>query len=196
MRRVFSICQKKIGERNKMKKILFAVVIAVSLMTGRVYAESPTDKGVYSISGGFSYFNTKNGNGGNTNTALSFNPSGFYFVYPNLAIGASTLYYDSKNNGFKFKEYGIGPVVRYYVGKEPALLFVSTEYLYTKTKGGIFSSTSRGTGNEVSLGMGADYFLAKNVALEPLIRYTFRHVSGDSHSNEFLIGMGINVFIF
>jgi outer membrane protein W len=194
-----------------MKRIILVVGVVV-LLAGKVYAESPTEKGVYSLSGSVSYSHSKDNASGDTTKTISVYPAGFYFVYPNLAIGTSIIYSDSKASGLEYKYYGIGPVVRYYFGKDTILPFLSLEYLYTRNKGkmtfGGSSSDSTGRGTDISLGIGVDYFLSKNVALEPIVRYTFSHSddhytssfgmpSGTSNrSEELLVGMGINVFIF
>ena len=58
--------------------------------------------------------------------------------------------------------------------------------------------------NDITFGFGIDYFLSRNVALEPMFRYIFRKVDYDTTSTsytdidekELLVGIGINVFIF
>lgn len=184
----------------------------VALLAGKIYAESPTDKGVYSLSGIVSYSRTKDNASGDATKRITLYPIGFYFVYPNLAIGTSIIYNDSTTNGLDYNYYGIGPVVRYYVGKDTVHPFLSLEYFYTRSKNKMatagFSNNSTGRGTDISLGIGVDYFLSKNVALEPIVRYTFSHTdnhytpsigtpfSTSNRSEELLIGLGINVFIF
>jgi len=190
-------------------KITFMAVALLIILISNANADSPTDKGVYSLSGSISYSHTNNGGG--TMTAIT--PAFTYFVYPNLALGASILYWDFKTDSSEAKTYGIGPVVRYYFGRETIYPFASVEYTYTKNKyesnfSGL-SSTSNGHGSDLSLGLGVDYFLSKNVALEPIIRYTFNHNETDISASTFssaasssnrdetlFIGIGINVFIF
>jgi len=191
-----------------MKKATLTLA-ALIFLVGTVYADSPVDKGVYSLSGSISYSRI-NGSG---ESMTSITPAFMYFVYPNLALGASILYWDFKTDNSESKSYGIGPVVRYYFGKETIYPFVSAEYTYTKDKNESnfsgFSSTSNGHGSRISLGLGIDYFLSKNVALEPIVRYTFSHRETDISASTFssatsnsnreeglFIGIGINVFIF
>jgi predicted porin len=190
-----------------MKRIILVMGV-IALLAGKVYAESPTEKGVYSLSGSVSYSHTKNTTSGDTSKRISLYPAGFYFVYPNLALGTSILYSDYKSGVLEFKDYGVGPVVRYYVGKDTIQPFFSLEYLYTKSKATLTGNSKQtGRGTDISLGIGVDYFLSKNVALEPMVRYTFSHTdyhnvsfgvpAGSSNrSEELLIGLGINVFIF
>jgi opacity protein-like surface antigen len=186
-----------------MKKALLAVT-ALLIFVSNVNAESPTDKGVYSLSGSISYTNT-NKDGG---TMISITPAFMYFVHPNLAVGASIIYWDFKDDNFEDKTYGIGPVVRYYFGKDAIYPFASVEYTYTKDKfESSFSSTYTARGNDLTLGLGIDYFLSRNVALEPMIRYTFTHndnnasspfgtTSSSDRSETLFMGIGINAFIF
>jgi len=194
-----------------MKRIILVIGVLV-LLAGKVYAESPTEKGVYSLSGSVSYSRTKDNASGDTSKRIALYPAGFYFVYPDLALGTSITYYDSTSNGYDYKYYGIGPVVRYYFGKDTILPFLTLEYIYTRNKNKMsfsgLSSNGTGRGTDISLGIGVDYFLSKNVALEPMVRYTFSHTEDhytstvgipygvSSRSEELLIGLGINVFIF
>jgi predicted porin len=188
-----------------MKRIILVMGV-IALLAGKAYAEAPTEKGVYSLSGFVSYSHSKDNASGDTSKTTSLNPAGFYFVYPDLAIGTSIQYLDSKNSSFNMKQYGIGPVIRYYFGKETVHPFILLEYLYTKNKMTFPGSNEfKGRGNDLSFGIGVDYFLSKNVALEPIVQYTFSHadnhssISGTSssrRSEDFFIGLGINVFIF
>jgi hypothetical protein len=163
------------------------------ILVSNVNAESPTDKGVYRLSGSISYSNT-NKNGG---TMTSITPAFIYFVYPNIAVGASILYWDFKTDNSESKTYGIGPVVRYYFGKDAIYPFASVEYTYTKDKFESNSSglsyKSTGHGNDVTLGLGIDYFLSKNVALEPIVRYTFSHSDSSVVSHKRLV---LSAFFF
>lgn len=189
-----------------MKKALLVAVLLM-ILVANVYAESPTDKGVYSLSGSISYSHT-NKDGG---TSLSIFPTFLYFVYPNLAVGSSIIYWDFKTDNSENKMYGIGPVVRYYFWKDTIYPFASVEYTYTKTKAendSLGSSvSSSGHGTDLALGLGIDYFLSKNVALEPIVRYTFSHdtangasfgstTNSSNRTETIFIGIGINAFIF
>lgn len=190
-----------------MKKILLTAW-AIIILASNANADSPTDKGVYSLSGSISY-SRANGGGG---TMISIAPAFMYFVYPNLAVGSSILYWDFKTDNSENTAYGIGPVARYYFGKDTIYPFASVEYLYTKNKNEINPSgspsfSSRGHGDDLTLGLGVDYFLARNAALETIVRYTFSHDENDTSSlgsttnfssrgENLFIGIGVNVFIF
>jgi hypothetical protein len=189
-----------------MKKTFLATA-ALMLLINTAYADSPIDIGVYSLSGSISY-SRANGGGG---TMTSITPGFLYFIYPKIAIGASISYWDFKTDNSENKSYGIGPVVRYYFGKDIIYPFGSVEYAYTKNKfesnfSGI-ASNSTGRSSNFVLGLGFDYFLSRNVALEPVARYNFSHSTADTSSfgstsrsssreENFFIGIGINVFIF
>ena len=190
-----------------MKKFVMAISVLI-IMASNVNAESPTDKGVYNLSGTISYSRTNSGGG----TTLSVNPAFFYFVYPNLAIGATISYGYFKTDEDELKSYGIGPVIRYYFGKEMIHPFLSLEYVYSRDEiDNTFSAgspyVSTGHSHVWTPGLGIDYFIAKNVALEPVIRYTFDHsfsnasgfgitTSSNTRTETLFIGIGINVFIY
>lgn len=182
-----------------MKELILAILGLITLASN-VNADSPTDKGVYSLSGSISYSRTTydSTNGGDSKRII-VTPAFKYFIYPNLAIGSSILYSYFKTDISEIKKYGVGPVVRYYFGKDTIYPFISVEYTYTKNKSGLSSESD---GSDLSFGFGIDYFLSKNVALEPMVRYTYSsdEVAGTTYriirGEDLFIGIGINVFIF
>ena len=184
-----------------MKKYVF-MILALFILTTNANAESPTDKGVYSLSGSISYSHINSDIDYNIST-FTMNPELVYFVYPNIALGASILYSKSSMGDWDGEAYGVGPVARYYFSnKETIYPFASLEYLYIKseTTNGPFSTEQER--NDLALGFGIDFFISKNVALEPIIKYIFREYGSDTpvmpdrDEEELLIGIGINVFIF
>jgi hypothetical protein len=182
------------------KKYVF-VILLLFLFISYVNAESPTDKGVYSLSGSVSYSHKEIDNAPNICT-FSLSPEFVYFVYPNIAIGSSILYSESERGSLETTEYGIGPVARYYFGKGTVYPFISVEYLFINSETKAGASSMEYDRKELALGFGIDSFLSKNVALEPMIRYIFRdldyYTTSTIHRDEaeFLIGIGITVFIF
>ena len=189
-----------------MKRIIIVLFLAL-LFAGNAAAASPVDKGVYSLSGQVSYSHSSYKNG----ESFMFAPSLLYFVYPKLAMGASVLYYDNKTDEAEIESYGIGPTARYYFGQEAFFPFAEVSYTYHKSRSkadiGAYSSTTDSHYSNTSIGLGADYFLSKNVSLEPMVRYTrnnssSEHTSSGSSSNgsgrtEYVfVGIGINVFIY
>ncbi len=179
-----------------MKELILAVLGLITLVNN-VNADSPTDKGVYSLSGSISYTRPDD-----DERIISATPSFMYFVSQNIAMGASIIYQGHKTTGEETNTYGIGPIVRFYFGGETIYPFVSVKYTYTSNTSEIGSYIFRTDGNDLSLSLGIDNFLSKNVALEPIVSYRFN--SGNTPyggtanvRKEYLfIGVGINVFIY
>ena len=188
-----------------MKKMILLTVLL--LITTSVYAESPTDKGVYSLGGSISYqdrdvsYSYSDLDGvdidSDYNTFL-FSPSFRYFIFDNVALGASFMY--EKTSGYlDSKSYGIGPTLRYYLPYKTANPFFEVGYTYLKTKveHSIFSPKT--TSNDYSIGFGLDYFISRNVSIEPKINYSWRDYKTDSRDSDektLYVGIGINLFIY
>ncbi len=195
-----------------MRKAILVVAVLLFL-AGHAFAEPATDKGVYSLSGTISY--TRADRDGMKTLGVA--PAILYFIEPNLAVGTSIQYDESKLDqnavqSYYYRAYGVGPVIRYYFGEKTTYPFVSVAYLYTKSKThqkapGMSPYSSTAYYDDLTLGLGADYFLSKNVALEPMVRYTFgRDIYNSSsslgasnsrdRSENLFIGVGVNAFIF
>lgn len=118
-----------------MKRFLKTAVFLSTILclSNGAFAESPIDKGVYTLSGSAGYNSTSNENSEDIETVKPF---------------AS----------------------------------ISYEYLKSESEFTAFSvkSTSETTINAYEFGIGADYFLAKNVALEPFIAYRVSDYKNDS----------------
>ena len=184
--------------------IIHIFYLLLFIFSNNVNAESPIDKGVYSLSGSISFSQLKiDGEEEEINTFTLY-PELVYFVFPNFAIGSSILYSRSTWGDLTSTAYGIGPIARYYLGKEKIYPFILLEYLFIKSEMEGGSVPVKYDRNDITLGFGIDYFLSKNVALEPIFRYVLRKIDydttstsyTDSDEQEILIGIGINVFIF
>lgn len=185
-----------------MKRIILFTVLL--LITTNVYAESPTDKGVYSLGGSISYRNVNSDSGSDSDIFL-FSPSAQYFIYDNFAVGAS-LIYEKTSGTIDNESYGIGPTLRYYLPYKTVNPFFEVGYSYLKNKSEMSSLTLKTTSNNYSIGCGLDFFLSRNVSIEPVIKYSWRDYkdkfsSGlitptDRDEKSLYIGIGINVFIF
>ena len=193
-----------------MKKLILLTILL--LMTTNTYADSttekkeertaksPLDKGVYSLGGSISYRNVDS-NGGNNSNMFQFIPSGRYFILDNIAVGGSLTYEDSSGD-FDIKSYGIGPNLRFYLPNETANPFFEAGYSYLKTEFDGLAISSNTTTHDYSIGLGLDYFISKNVSIEPIIKYSWRDykynddygIDGDTKT--LYVGIGISLFIF
>jgi hypothetical protein len=178
--------------------ILLLSLASIVLISGVSTAESPTDKGVYSLSGGISYMHVE-GEG----DFYSISPSCLYFAYDNIGIGLSATYGRSDFDDYTATDKGIGPVIRWYFPLEQKF-FVEASYRYLDSETERSSSSHDTTSKQWSYVLGADYFISRNVAIEPALfyrdsDYEAEYESGYNYSNStryFGFSVGINVFIF
>ena len=165
---------------------------------GMALAQSPTDRGVFNISGGLSFSTTATEDVDDNVNMFTFTPGLYVFVFRNLAVGGTFTYNNMMQGDFGYSTIGIGPGIRFFLNMGSARLFFSTGFSYTygKYKG----ATDGTTGTDISLGAGFDFFLAKNVALEPFVRYhimSSKYDDMDSRSQKQLeVGIGIGIFAY
>jgi hypothetical protein len=177
-----------------MKMYLLAGLL---LITTSVFAESPTDKGVYSLGGSISYRNIDSDIGSDDNM-FQFSPSGRYFIIDNIALGGS-LTYEKSSGSFDTKSYGIGPNIRYYLPYETVNPFFEASYSYLRTKFETSLFSSKITSDEYTIGFGLDLFISKNVSIEPVVNYSWRDYKSDTRDMDektLYFGIGVNLFIF
>ncbi|MCK4641986.1 MAG: outer membrane beta-barrel protein [Candidatus Marinimicrobia bacterium] len=177
--------------------VVFGIVIQVHCIS----AESPLDKGVYGIGGNVAmdagYINI--GDENYNITAVTFRPDFFYFILPRFAVGSTIVYdwtkmYDQPE--YVGKYWGLGPHIRYYYLNKAfkPYVFIDYWYGYHKDRTGSNESTSRS--NSLNFGTGIDFFLVKNVALEPSLAYYSYHSDDNFRSRGLEFSIGVNVFIY
>jgi outer membrane protein len=126
--------------------------------------------------------------GSNRSFSLDLAPSGGYFVADNLLIGARLpLGFDrSRNYGFGYPNpaspltmtttsYGLGPLVRYYVGEGKAKPYVGASFTYgrsaTRREQGTQLLEQKASYTQLSPTLGVAYFFTRNVALNAGVSY-------------------------
>lgn len=146
------------------------------------------------------------------------NPTYSVFLSKNIAVGGSVFYRFSKEGDLESNTYGIGPAIRFYLNpikrfkiffgaqyyyrktsdnRTRLSLYSSDDYYYASLEGGdyFYSNWS------LSLLIGSNIFLAKNVALEPYINIRRLQESSSYEYQypwkfEVTEGIRIAVFIF
>jgi len=84
-----------------------------------------------------------------------------------------------------------GPHIKYYFTGGNMIPFLELSYLYSNLIG------YHADGNSLSFSGGINYFLTKNAALEPFIKYTrATYLQADQKNNSISIGLRVNYFIF
>jgi len=186
-----------------MKRFLFISIILWKIIQLEcLSAENPIDKGVYGIGGNIS-IGTEHVNseyGKYDLVSSDFHPSILYFLFPGFAIGSTIEYSWTKSSGildFKSESWGFGPHVRYYyLNKEyKSFIYVDYQYHYYKYTT-VESNYSSQRTNKLSLGTGIDFFIVKNVALEPSLEYFTYRPNTDNTSKGLEFNVGLNIFIY
>jgi len=186
-------------------KMFLLLIITLLLSNSLLYSQAALKKGVYYLGGSIEYLNSKNtvDDTYGTTTKSSyfrFQPSFSYFVIDNLSIGGtiSYFYYESEvssspyyiNGKSIFREFGIGPSIRYYFGTSTIVPFLGVGDVYSK------DIDSEQESNTFSISGGFDYFLSNSIGLEPFLSYSIIHYNKPDQSiSSFSIGLRINYFI-
>ncbi len=183
----------------KTNKVLFSVIIFI-LCNSFLFSQDALKKGVYNLSGGISYSNSKTTLSNETSKQFSFSivPSFNYFIIDNLLIGSSISFnyneFELSSNSFNYKsinrQFGIGPNIRYYFAGLNIIPFIGISASYSK------AISSKQEGNNFSIMAGINYFLSNSVALEPYLAYSLSSYNRpEQDTNTFTFGFRMNYFI-
>jgi len=166
-----------------MKKIALVFLLMCS-----VKAFSQTEKGAVLLGGALSFQTTSN------NSSFVLNPNIGFFPANNFALGLTTSYNYSKQGNIKSNQLGIGPFLRYYVGKTQTKPFITTEagYLYNKVETPLLESSTNGFGFLIGLGFAA--FINETVAVEGLTGYNYSDFSDASSAGGFTMRFGFQLY--
>ncbi|MEW6194163.1 MAG: outer membrane beta-barrel protein [Bacteroidota bacterium] len=162
-------------------------------------AQSNLKKNAYNIGGGinFGFSDTDNLQLERTTKDIQVTPSVTYFVFENFALGFNLqLEYREETTSdettgktvFKLinKFLSVGPTARYYFHTNNFAPFTEASAGYTT----FLKSDIHGIA--FSLGAGINYFLTKNIALEPHVIYTLnKFFSPDYRINRYTFGIRI-----
>ncbi len=179
---------------------ILSVIIFLFLSSTFLFPQEALKKGVYNLSGGITYSNSKNTTSDETikNFNFSISPALNYFVIDNLLLGGSVSFYYSelsyKSSRSDFKninrQFQIGPGIRYYFSELSFNPFIGASANYSK------SISSEQEGNNISAMVGINYFISNSAAIEPYFQYTIgSYNKPDQDINTFSIGFRMNYFI-
>ncbi|MBL0740271.1 outer membrane beta-barrel protein [Chryseolinea lacunae] len=190
------------------KSALFSIAFFITVFA----SHAQTSKGGFLLGGSFGFSSTKNSNVYSASPIvseakvlrLSASPNISYFVVDNLALGLTLPYsydhYTFSNSKSKTSEYGVGPVVRYYIPFGKWALFPQISYtLGRSVTTGTYTVTSpptteyKNTGKFTNFhgGVGLAYFLNPSIGIEGILfyekdKYTYDNLepSGINSTNE------------
>ncbi len=165
---------------------IFLLAIFISGLLLR--ANGQTEKGKFIIGAGsnlsLNFQNRKDldfGTKGPSDITFSVNPSGGYFITNNLAGGIELLYsaYSSKTAASNYISgtYGIGPFLKYYLGKRKIKPFVRAgmefSRFHSKIKGSGFAGVMKGFDNTIDYAFDAGIacFINNKISIDAGIGY-------------------------
>jgi hypothetical protein len=184
-----------------MRSSKFFLLFVIALFTSTtLLAQNPLKKGVYNLGGSVSlYFSHDEfDNMKNDYTDISLAPSFGYFITDNISLSGKlgfsyTENESSYNNGLTYKGYShyysIGASARYYFHAEKIIPFLGIGAEFSK-----YDSDMEGK-RAIIIG-GINYFLSKEVALEPYVSYTLSSYNrSNQKSSMFRFGVSVNYYL-
>ncbi len=190
-----------------MKKSFVISVVLVSLFaTSALFAQGKIAQGMYKLGGGilFSSGSYETDFSKSTHTGFAFAPSLSYLITNNLEIGGNINFQyeefksEAKNSQYGYntkvvdRQYGIGPMIRYYFNSGRFYPFLGGSFNYSTNR---FSGDNKSETRTYAVFIGAEFFLSSAVAVEPIIKYELMNYSLGDDWKTFSIGVGINYFI-
>lgn len=170
------------------------VMIAFLFLSMQSYAQ--TEKNKLMLGGNINYSSVKTGSLNVKNTTLNLSPSVGYFVGDNLAVGVNINYSQEKFAHITQNSLSFGPFARYYFGKHDKLKPFGQIGL------GLFSGKHQVNlidtnvkGSTYHIGLGAAYFITKNVALEGFFQYQKINLNEGSNSNTLGLRIGFQIHL-
>ena len=158
------------------------------LLMSSASAFSQTEKGAVLVGGALSFQTTSN------NSSFVLNPNIGFFPFNNFALGVTTNFNYAKQGNIKSNQIGVGPFLRYYVGKTQTKPFITTEvgYLHNKIETSLGESSTNGFGFLIGLGFAA--FINETVAIEGLTGYNYSDFSDASSASGFTMRFGFQLY--
>ena len=163
-------------------------IYTILLLTIALQSTAQTEKGNIMTGGQLSLQTNKN------SSSFVLNPNFGYFVGNNLALGGNLSLDFAKQGTVSASEFGIGPFMRYYIGKsqtKPFLVFTA-DYLTQSVKTSTAKISTSGYG--FLLGMGFAAFLNRNVAVEGIAGYNYADYTNAEGSGGFSLSLGFQLY--
>lgn len=182
-----------------MKKLLFTAITLLTITLTQAQDEPGFTNADIFISGSLSF--TSNSIGDVENTGFSIAPRLGYFVTENVAIGGRLGYgYSSRDQdadiSIETNTFEIGAFGRYYFTPATKFsVFSELNFNYQNIKQELPSIESKTRGFNVAAGVGINYFMSKNFALEALwagLSYASLNPEQGESNDIFQIGVNLD----
>jgi opacity protein-like surface antigen len=179
-----------------MKNVMLLLLGVFMVIGAQLNAQTEQGRVLIGGTAGFESTSTPAGEEKVTTTELNLSPYIGYFVIDRLAIGADINFelFGAEGEDNDATRFAIGPFVRYY--------FFTNESIGVFGQAGInYETLTVGEGDGVSefgfgAGVGADFFLNDNVAIEAIVRFQSSKIEdADDSTTRFGLGVGVATFI-
>ncbi len=184
---------------------VLSIVLIILFANSTYFAQGKIAHGMYKIGGnvGFSSSSYENDYYKETTSNIYFTPSFSYLITDNLELGGNIgfQYYEDKSEPkntqyghtqkYISRQYGIGPLVRYYFQGGKFFPFIGASFRYSTNK---LSGDNKSESRYYSIFIGSEFFLSASVAVEPLIQYSITNYGQEDYKT-ISFGAGINYFI-
>jgi opacity protein-like surface antigen len=176
--------------------LLFSSMISLAQIKEGSYYIS---KGQWMAGGEFSLSNFED----RSNHTFTVSPMGGYFITKKIAVGLQTsyshtpvLYYLGGSRPGADNSFSVSPFVRYYISTKRIALFAEgvggANWLTTYRNFSRTEVTTKSSTSFYTVGMGLNYFISRDVALEGILRYA----DGDRYDKGFLdFDIGLQFFL-
>jgi hypothetical protein len=168
-----------------MKKNIFFLILLMAFYQ----VNAQTNKGDWMVGGNIKI------NTGESNTQIGITPSAASFIGKNFAVGGTIGYEYSKQGNISSATFGIGPMARFYMGKNDFRPFFHTHFNFLSVKNTGPSTSVTTNGISYLLGLGGAYFINKNIALEGIAGYNYSEFKNAPSSNGFNFSVGFQVYL-
>jgi hypothetical protein len=177
------------------------IFLCLLFISRTLFSQGMTSEGKFTLGGKISFSSVNNG--GHSSTELDLSPNVSMFVGDNLELGMSlTLVHQNWQLYSSQTQYGAGPYLNLYLTSNHTQPFVGIAYNYLNNAGVPFSQDD--AVNRYTVQAGVSVPLNDNVALQPVIQYSFYKQAANSdyysytNSNTvttLLVGIGIKAFL-
>ncbi len=177
------------------------IFLCLLFISGPLFSQGMTSEGKFTLGGKVSFSSVNNG--GHSSTELDLSPNVSMFVIDNVEFGMSlTLGHQNLQSYSSQTQYGAGPYLNLYLTSNRTQPFVGIAYNYLNNAGSSYYQDD--AVNRYTVQAGVSVPLNDNVALQPVIQYSFykQAVNSDYYSNSnstsvttLMFGIGIKAFL-
>ncbi|QQS37907.1 MAG: hypothetical protein IPM56_08205 [Ignavibacteriales bacterium] len=150
---------------------LISIIFAILFFTITSFSQEEIQKGTYNVAGSLSFSSSSQDYSDGKQTELSITPQIGYFFINNFALGINLQYQKNDTDAYSITTWGIGPMTRFYIGKNIIHPFIELSFLYGETMPD--ETDAMIISRKIGVVFGLDYFITNSVALESALSYTF-----------------------